>query len=158
MTRFPVTTIYGCARDAECWLGMLRSTYSVLCVLVKEQYAIFGLNLTLHGLHDMQFSVFEHHSLEELKIMNCDGLTSVAGLGKCRKLSSLTIANCNSLASVACLQECHSLKELKIINCVGLTSVTGLQKCPSLEILTILGCGDLVSVNNRSATLIQSPF
>jgi len=92
-------------------------------------------------------SLSSYSELYELWCFDCHNLTSLDGLGNCKKLSRVLGQYCN-LSNISGLSGCESLNML-FINNNPLTSLSGLQNCSLLNKL----CASYCNLTNVSSLL-----
>ncbi|XVE80871.1 hypothetical protein DITRI_Ditri15bG0015800 [Diplodiscus trichospermus] len=94
---------------------------------------------------DAEPSVPIFPSLKELKIYDCQKLSSIPAMSRFSSLETLSIDSCKELSLTDDLLFPSSLKKLEIVRCMKLSFIP-LSACTRLEELSIKYCPNLISI------------
>ena len=81
--------------------------------------------------------------LTELRIRDCEILTSLPELGNLRQLTVLDLAYCENLTTLTGIANLKNLTTLNLAGCISLTSIPELAQLPQLVELDLSACENL---------------
>lgn len=94
-------------------------------------------------------------SLRDLRIGQCNGLTSLGGLSRQRRLTTLIVIGCTGLRTCGDLSGLTALRGLEIGYCPALTDLNHLGNLPALNRVEVLDCAELTDITGLAGSPVQ---